>query len=91
MQLKESVLIAPFVHINSGNHGYDDPNLPIVNQEYKKSKNIIVEKGTWLGRNSTLLGGVTLGENCVVGASAVVTKQFPSHSIIVGIPGRKIN
>jgi acetyltransferase-like isoleucine patch superfamily enzyme len=42
----------------------------------------------WLGRNATILPGVTIGEGAVVGASAVVTKDVPPGHICVGNPGR---
>lgn len=44
----------------------------------------------FIGQNSILMLGVTLGENCIVGAGAVVTHSFPPHSVIAGNPARKI-
>lgn len=47
-----------------------------------------VKKGASLGANSTILPGVVLGENCMVGAGAVVTKDVPANAVVVGNPAR---
>ena len=51
---------------------------------------ITVGDGCWIGHRVTILDGVELGENCVVGAGAVVTKSFPAGSKIAGVPARAI-
>lgn len=47
---------------------------------------IRIGRGCFLGTNCVILRGVTLGDNCIVGAGAIVTKSFPSGSIILGPP-----
>lgn len=44
----------------------------------------------WIGVNVTILPGVTIGENAVVGAGAVVTKDVPDNAVVVGNPARVI-
>jgi acetyltransferase-like isoleucine patch superfamily enzyme len=51
---------------------------------------VTVESNVFIGSNATLLKGVRVGKNSVVGANAVVTKSFAENSIIVGNPGRSI-
>ena len=47
-----------------------------------------VGHGTWIGARAIVLPGVELGECCVVGAGAVVTRSFPPFSVIGGVPAR---
>jgi UDP-2-acetamido-3-amino-2,3-dideoxy-glucuronate N-acetyltransferase len=48
----------------------------------------IIKKGASLGANSTILPGIVLGESCMIGAGAVVTKDVPDNAVVVGNPAR---
>ena len=48
----------------------------------------IVKKGASIGANATILGGITIGENSIVGAGSVVTKDVPDNVIVAGNPAR---
>lgn len=50
----------------------------------------LVKKGASIGANATIICGVTIGENALVGAGAVVTKDVPANAIVVGAPARMI-
>ena len=49
-----------------------------------------IKKGASIGSSSTILGGVTVGENAIIGAGAVVTKDVPANSIVAGVPAKII-
>jgi acetyltransferase-like isoleucine patch superfamily enzyme len=49
-----------------------------------------VKKGASIGSNATILCGISIGENALVGAGAVVTKDVPANSIVAGVPARII-
>lgn len=51
---------------------------------------IVVEDFVWLGHGVIILPGVTLGEGCIIGAGAVVTKSVPPLTIVAGNPAKKI-
>lgn len=48
----------------------------------------VVKCGASIGSNTTVLGGVTIGENAIVGAGSVVTKDVPPNTIVAGNPAR---
>lgn len=51
---------------------------------------IIIGDGTWIGANVTVLGGVTIGEGCVIAAGAVITKDVPPNTMVGGVPAKVI-
>lgn len=51
---------------------------------------IVVGRNVWIGSNSTILSGVTIGENAVVAAASVVTKDVPANSVVAGSPARAV-
>lgn len=73
------------------------PNVTFTNDKYPRSKNYpekfqntIVKKGASIGAGSVVLGGITIGENALIGAGSVVTKDIPSKELWVGNPARFI-
>lgn len=55
-----------------------------------KSADVIIEEDVWVGTNSTIMSGVTLGRGCIVAAGAVVTKSVPPYALVAGIPAKII-
>ncbi|MCS3844617.1 acetyltransferase-like isoleucine patch superfamily enzyme [Microbacterium sp. AK031] len=49
-----------------------------------------VRRNVWIGANATILAGVTIGDDAVVAAASVVTKNVPARSIVVGSPARVV-
>ena len=74
------------------------PQAVITNASYPLSPNVknelkgaIVKKNAKIGANATLLPGITVGENALVGAGAVVTKDVPPNKVVAGNPAKVIN
>ncbi|WP_318346009.1 sugar O-acetyltransferase [Flagellimonas baculiformis] len=83
--IDDGVLIAPKVSLLSEGH----PIFP----EQRHSlvpKPIHIKKNAWIGANATILHGVTIGENSVVAAGSVVTKDVPDNVIVGGTPAKII-
>ena len=51
---------------------------------------IVLGKNVWVGSNATILQGVTIGDNSVIGAGAVVTGDIPVDSVAVGVPAKVV-
>jgi maltose O-acetyltransferase len=49
-----------------------------------------ISKGAFIGMNSTIMPGVTIGENCIIGCGSVVTKDTEANSVYAGAPAKKI-
>lgn len=49
---------------------------------------IVIEDNVWIGMESLILGGVTIGENSVVAARSVVTKDVPPNMLVAGVPAK---
>jgi acetyltransferase-like isoleucine patch superfamily enzyme len=61
-------------------------------KEYYKRKEapVVLEEGCWIGVNSTILSGVTIGKCAVVAAGSVVTKDVPDYAVVGGVPAKFI-
>jgi acetyltransferase-like isoleucine patch superfamily enzyme len=80
------VMIGPNVNIITAGHGMK----PTERRAYVETKPIVIEQNVWIAAAVTILGGVTIGENSVVGAGAVVTKDVPANSFVAGVPAKVI-
>lgn len=83
--LDDDVLIGPNSMLASVNH-HQDP----ANRRNLLLDPIHIKKNAWLGANVTVTPGVTIGENSIVGAGAVVTKDVPDNTIVAGVPAKPI-
>lgn len=83
--LEDNVLVGPKVNLITTNH----PTEP-GQRRSTISKPIVLKQGAWVGANVTVMPGVTIGENAIVGAGAVVTKDVPANSIVAGVPARVV-
>jgi acetyltransferase-like isoleucine patch superfamily enzyme len=80
-------------------------NVSFINDKYPRSTNpegslqteadwkvvpTLVKRGASIGTSSTILCGVTIGENAIVGAGSVVTRDVPANTVVAGVPARVI-
>lgn len=73
------------------------PNVVVTNARYPQSKRVKenlrgahIKRGAKIGANATLLPGIVIGENALVGAGAVVTHHVPDGAVVAGNPARVI-
>ncbi len=87
--LGNNVLVGFNVVMRASNHRYDKKNVPIRRQAHAGGK-IVIEDDVWIGANSTILSGVTIGRGAVIGAGAVVNKNVPPYALAAGVPAKVI-
>lgn len=83
--IEDSVLIAPKVSLLSEGH----PVSPDQRHSLVPG-HIHIKKNAWIGANATILPGVTIGENAIVAAGAVVSQDVPDNTVVGGIPAKII-
>ena len=83
--LEDNVLIGPKVNLITENH-------PIEPKDRKAliCRPILVKSNAWIGAAATILPGVTIGENAIVAAGAVVTSDVRSNTVVAGMPARVV-
>ncbi len=81
------VRLAQNVVLSGLNHNYKDISLPISEQGITTSPIVVMDE-TWIGSNSVILPGVTIGKHCVIAAGSVVTKSISDYCIAAGNPAR---
>ena len=81
--IEDDVLVAANAQLISNNHAPEDHQILIC-------KPIVLKRNCWIGAGATILPGVTVGENAIVGAGAVVTKDVAPNTIVGGIPAKLI-
>lgn len=79
------VFLAPYVQLYTVNHPI---HLEKRDADYEYTKPITIKDHVWIGGNTTVLPGVTIGENSIIGAGSVVTKDIPANVIAAGNPCR---
>lgn len=91
VKIGNNVLIASKVFISDHNHGVDfdlhECMIPAIKRPLS-SKPVIIGDNVWIGESVCILPGVTIGNNSIIGAGSVVTKDVCSNSIYVGNPAR---
>lgn len=83
--IEDDVQIGPKVNLITENHPVDPSK-----RKYLDLKSIRIKRNAWIGAGATILPGVTIGENSIVAAGAVVNKDVPANSIFGGVPAKFI-
>jgi acetyltransferase-like isoleucine patch superfamily enzyme len=83
--IEDDVLIGPKVNLITENHPLDPTN-----RKALICNPIVIKRNAWIGAAATILPGVTIGENAVVAAGAVVSKDVPANTIVGGVPAKFI-
>ncbi|MDQ2832529.1 MAG: sugar O-acetyltransferase [Acidobacteriota bacterium] len=86
IDIADDVMIGPNVSIITSGH----PLEPSQRRASVIAKPVVIEKNVWIAAGAIILGGVTVGENSVVAAGSVVTRNVPPNTLVAGNPARVI-
>lgn len=81
--IEDDVQIGPRVNLVTENHPVDP-----LKRKYLDLKSVHIKRNAWIGAGATILPGVTVGENSIVAAGAVVHKDVPPNTIVGGVPAK---
>lgn len=81
------VTMGPDVIIYTSSHEYKDLGIPINQQGKKPHRKVIIGNNVWIGARCIILPGVTIGDNSIIGANTVVTKDVPANTVFCGTSG----
>ena len=86
LTIGDDVMIGPNVSLITSSH----PLAPSERRDGVLAKPIVIERNVWIAAGATIIGGVTVGENSVVAAGSVVTRDVPPNTLVGGNPARVI-
>jgi acetyltransferase-like isoleucine patch superfamily enzyme len=86
IDIADEVMIGPNVSLITSSH----PLEPSQRRAAVIAKPIVIERNVWIAAGMTIIGGVTIGENSVVAAGSVVTRDVPPNTLVGGNPARVI-
>ena len=83
ISIGEGTMIGPHVIIATDNHD-------LQNKMILRCKSVVIGKNVWIGAGAKILPGIHIGNNAVVGAGSVVTKDVEADSVVAGVPAKFI-
>jgi acetyltransferase-like isoleucine patch superfamily enzyme len=86
LDIADNVMIGPNVSIITTGH----PLEPSQRRASVIARPVVIERNVWIAAGAIIIGGVTVGENSVVAAGSVVTKDIPPNALVGGNPARVI-
>ena len=86
VDIGDLAMIGPNVSLITDGHAM----LPSQRRAWIEARPIVIGANVWIAAGATIVGGVTVGENSVVGAGAVVTRDVPPNSFVAGVPARVV-
>lgn len=86
LEIGDDVMIGPNVSLITSGHPID----PAQRRTCVVAKPIVIERNVWIAAGATIIGGVTVGENSVVAAGSLVTRNVPPNTLVGGNPARVI-
>lgn len=91
LNIGKNVLISPDVYITDCDHAYENIKIPVMEQGVVNRQNkVSIGDDSYIGIHAVIVGNVSIGKHCVVGANSVVTKDIPDYCVVAGVPAKII-
>ena len=90
VSIGRNVMMGPEVVIYTSGHNFDRTDIPMMDQGFTEPQPVTIGNDVWIGRRAMIMPGVTVGDGCVIGAGAVVTKDVPDYAVVGGVPAKLI-
>ena len=85
----DGLLTGRYVYIGDNSHGgfsREEANIPPIRRKLQSKGEIVIGNNVWIGDKATVLSGVNIGDNVIVAANSVVTKNVPCNTMVAGCP-----
>ena len=89
VEVGENTLFAAYTYVIGGGHVPEEIYVPLKDQN-THGIGIKIGRDCWLGAKSMVMDGCNIGDYCIIGAGAIVTKNIPDYSVAVGMPARVV-
>jgi acetyltransferase-like isoleucine patch superfamily enzyme len=90
IEIGDHVMFANHCFVGDADHRYDDATMPITWQGFEPKGPVRIGSNCWFGVGCVVMGGVTIGDRCVIGSNSVVTRDLPAGVIAAGAPAKVI-
>lgn len=90
VSIGNDVMMGPEVVIYTSGHNHERTDIPMRLQGSSESYPVTIGNDVWIGRRTIIMPGVNIGDGCIIGAGAVVTKDVPPFSVAGGVPAKVI-
>ena len=84
IEIQEGATVAQEAYLCTGTHDFQDPSLQLI------TKPVTIGKNSFIGVRATILPGVSIGDQAIVGAMSLISKDVTDHQIVAGNPAKKI-
>ena len=87
----DGLLTGRYVYIGDNSHGdlsWEESTIPPIKRSLKSKGEVVIGNNVWIGDKATILPGVKIGDNVIIGANSVVTHDVPSNCVAVGMPAK---
>lgn len=90
----DGLLTGRYVYIGDNAHGslsWEEADIPPSKRHLQSKGEIVIGRNVWIGDKVSIFGGVTIGDNVILGANSIVTHDIPSNCMAAGVPAKIVN